>query len=230
MRSGFATRRSEFPSRLGSVAACRHRGRLKTAAAKDRVAAIADPMDAGELAELLRNYGEAEPGRSEVAGIIGDQDRRRVTATVVVSCCATNWTGSSLDLPRLLYRDVLAVTTLAHHPLIQRGTSVEIDRLAAATDMTGALGGSDAIRRAQALLADDGTEDLVFGAVGARASNASRCADTRVKAPAGRTVGAWAKNDSGCTIGPLAGQGWSIRIPGCSVPTHLRSPSRKRGR
>ncbi len=152
-----------FPSRLGSVAACLTAADDVVAAAKDRVAAVADPMDAAELAELLRNYGEGGTGpgtaRSRASSVIKDQEkehrnrRRRLLRDELDRVL--------LDLLGL-YRDVLAVTTLARTPLINEELRSEIDRLAAATDAPGALRRIDAIGRARALLAADGTEELVF--------------------------------------------------------------------
>lgn len=152
-----------FPARLGSVAACLTAADDIVAAAKERVATAADPLDAAELSELLRNYGEGGTGpgtaRSRASAVIKDQEKQQRNRR-------RRLLRDELDRVLLdllgLYRDVLAVATLAATPLINQEMRTEIDRLAAGTDAPGVLRRIDAIGRARALLAADGTEELVF--------------------------------------------------------------------
>ena len=127
------------------------------------MATAADPLDAAELSELLRNYGEGGTGpgtaRSRASAVIKDQEKQQRNRR-------RRLLRDELDRVLLdllgLYRDVLAVATLAATPLINQEMRTEIDRLAAGTDAPGVLRRIDAIGRARALLAADGTEELVF--------------------------------------------------------------------
>lgn len=152
-----------FPQRLGSVAACLTAAADVVAAARLRVADVADPMDADDLAQLLRNYGEGGTGAGSAkvrAGAAvkeqekGQRNRRRRLLRDELDRVLLDLLG--------LYRDLLVLLADQDASLINEELRSEIDRMAANVDMVGALRRIDAIGRARALLAADGNEDLVF--------------------------------------------------------------------
>ena len=152
-----------FPQRLGSVAACLTAAADVVAAARLRVADVADPMDADDLAQLLRNYGEGGTGAGSAkvrAGAAvkeqekGQRNRRRRLLRDELDRVLLDLLG--------LYRDLLVLLADQNASLINEELRSEIDRMAANVDMVGALRRIDAIGRARALLAADGNEDLVF--------------------------------------------------------------------
>ena len=152
-----------FPSRLGSVAECLSAAADLVADAKAEVAAKADPLDAAEVAELLRSYGEGGTGagsaRTRASAPMKELEREQRNRR-------RRLLRDELDRVLLdllgLYRDVLAVSTGSGVALINAEVRTEIDALVSAADTASVLRRLDAISHARLALAADGSEELVF--------------------------------------------------------------------
>jgi len=163
-----------FPHRLGSVAGCLAAASEIIGDARDQVGAVAEPLEAAEVAAVLRAHGEGGTGagsaRSRASSALKElekdqRNRRRRLLRDELDRVLLDLLG--------LYRDVLAVMCGAEVQLVNAQARAEIERLVAQGDPATALAAVSAVSHARESLAADGSEELVFATLALKLQQAS---------------------------------------------------------